>query len=506
VGALGIAGAFLAALSFLPVLLLWPVVLVGLLACGLAFALGDVVAGALGGAVVTGTVLGVLLALAVLRRVALGAVASSTPGSTAASGASLPWYARAPSGRWLFWPRVPHVDHVRRADDLDAAGRWGRLARLVGRHPRAVWGSTLVVLLAAAAFAPSLRAEGISQTDIFRTDVESVAGTQALGRHFPGGSGSPAVLVVAQAQADRALAVVRAVDGVSRAELTAAPSASGQPGEPGPPRVVDGRVQVEATLAPAADSPQAEDVVRRLRTAADQLGTDVLVGGTTAVGLDVRAASQRDLRVILPAILVVILLVLVLLLRALVAPVLLVLANVLSFAATLGASALVFNHVLDFPGGDPAIPLYAFVFLVALGIDYSIFLMTRVREESWRGGPRPGMLTGLAVTGGVITSAGVVLAATFGALGTVPILFLQQIAFLVAFGVLVDTLVVRSLLVPALGYDVGRLIWWPSALARRAEAASADRPAIEPVPRGGASGHPGAVGAARAAEPADGGL
>jgi RND superfamily putative drug exporter len=212
----------------------------------------------------------------------------------------------------------------------------------------------------------------------------------------------------------------------------------------------------------------------------------------------VRAASERDLRVILPAILAVILLVLVLLLRAVVAPLLLVLANVLSFAATLGISALVFNHVLDFPGGDPAIPLYAFVFLVALGIDYSIFLMTRVREEAWRSGPRPGMLTGLAVTGGVITSAGVVLAATFGALGTVPILFLQQIAFLVAHGVLVDTLVVRSLLVPALGYDVGRTIWWPSALARRPAPAV---PGLAAEDR-----RRGAVAAPVAAEPADGGV
>jgi RND superfamily putative drug exporter len=399
---------------------------------------------------------------------------------------------------------VPHVDHVRRADDLSNAGRWGQLARLVGRRPRAVWVSTLVVLLAAAAFAPSLRAEGVSQTDIFRSDVESVAGTRALARHFPGGSGSPAVIVVPEAEAQRTLALVREVDGVSGAQLTASgPTAAG----PGAPRVVDGMVQVEATLAAAADSPAAEDAVLRLRAAVDRIGTDVLVGGSTAVNLDVREASRRDLRVILPAILLVIVLVLTLLLRSVVAPVLLVAANVLSFAATIGVGALVFEHVFGFPGGDPAIPLYAFVFLVALGIDYSIFLMTRVREESWRSGPRPGMLTGLAVTGGVITSAGVVLAATFGALGTIPILFLQQIAFLVAFGVLLDTLVVRSLLVPALGYDVGRAIWWPSALARRGDARDlhASGPAAPgrdaSGPRGAGARAPDAV-----VEPADGGL
>ena len=485
VGALGIAGALLAALTFLPVLLLWPIVLVGLLGCGVAFGVGAAVAGpAVGGALAV-AVLAVLAGLGVLRRRALRAAARARMGA----GRRLPWYARAQSGRWLFWPRVPHVDHVRRADDLSNAGRWGQLARLIGRRPRAVWVSTLVVLLAAAAFAPSLRAEGISQTDIFRSDVDSVAGTGVLARHFPGGSGSPAVIVVPEGQAQRTLDLVRGVDGVSSAQLTATPGPSGSPG---PPRVVDGQVQVEATLAPAADSPAAEDVVLDLRSVVDQVGPDVLVGGTTAVNLDVRAASQRDLKVILPAILVVIFLVLMVLLRAVAAPVLLVAANVLSFAATIGVSALVFDHLFDFPGGDPAIPLYAFVFLVALGIDYSIFLMTRVREEALRHGPRPGMLIGLAVTGGVITSAGVVLAATFGALGTIPILFLQQIAFLVAFGVLLDTLVVRSLLVPALGYDIGRAIWWPSALAR-GRTVPGGRTASAPVPEA-------------AVEPAEGGL
>jgi len=162
----------------------------------------------------------------------------------------------------------------------------------------------------------------------------------------------------------------------------------------------------------------------------------------------------------------VIFVVLALLLRALLAPVMLIIANVLSFTATLGFSAIVFNWVFRWPGSDPSVPLFGFVFLVALGIDYSIFLMTRVREESIRAGTRPGILTALAVTGGVITSAGVVLAATFLALGVLPILFLAQIAIIVAFGVLLDTLVVRSLLVPALSYDIGKAIWWPSRLAR----------------------------------------
>ena len=219
----------------------------------------------------------------------------------------------------------------------------------------------------------------------------------------------------------------------------------------------------------------------RLRSAVDAVGQDVLVGGNTAVNLDVREASRRDLTVIIPAILVVIALVLMLLLRAVVAPLLLIGANVVSFGATIGVSALVFNHVFHFPGGDPSIPLYAFVFLVALGIDYSIFLMTRVREESGFRGTREGVLVGLAVTGGVITSAGVVLAATFGALATIPILFLQQIAFIVAFGVLLDTLVVRSLLVPALSYDVGQRIWWPTRYGGRRRSRTASPTLRTPI-------------------------
>jgi RND superfamily putative drug exporter len=166
--------------------------------------------------------------------------------------------------------------------------------------------------------------------------------------------------------------------------------------------------------------------------------------------------------------LLVILIVLMLLLRSVLAPLLLIGSVVLSFSATIGISALVFNHVFKFVGADPAVPLYGFIFLVALGVDYNIFLMTRVREESALHGTRDGVIRGLVITGGVITSAGIVLAATFAALGVIPVLFLSQIAFIVGFGVLLDTIVVRSLLVPALSYDIGRKIWWPSALSRSA--------------------------------------
>ncbi|HEX3004941.1 MAG TPA: MMPL family transporter, partial [Angustibacter sp.] len=467
VGAIGIGGALLSALTLLPLLLLVPVILLAAVALGIAFAIGAVLVNAAVGLVLVVLVLAAGVYLAVRRRQAL----RSTDDAEATS---LPWYARAESGRWLFWPRTPRLDHVHRADSVGGRGIWGRIASLVGNHPRVVWVATLVVLLGAAVFAPSLKADGVSTSQVFRDRVESVVGQDVLTQHFPGGAGSPALLVVQETDAQQALQVVRSVQGVASAQLTVDPSmASGN--QPPPPKVVDGQVEIEATLSAAADSPAAEETVKRLRKAVDQVGQDVLVGGTTAVNLDVREASRRDLTVIIPAILVVILLVLMVLLRAVVAPLLLIGANVLSFGATIGVSALVFNHVLGFPGGDPQIPLYGFVFLVALGIDYSIFLMTRVREESLEQGTKRGVLVGLAVTGGVITSAGVVLAATFGALATLPLLFLQQIAFIVAFGVLLDTLVVRSLLVPALTRDIGGRVWWPSRFAADDE----DEPAAE---------------------------
>lgn len=195
-------------------------------------------------------------------------------------------------------------------------------------------------------------------------------------------------------------------------------------------------------------------------------GGDALVGGVTAVAIDTNDTALADLVKIIPIVLAVILVVLIVLLRSVLAPVLLVASVALSYATALGVSALVFNNVFGFEGADASVPLFGFVFLVALGVDYNIFLMTRVREESLRIGTRPGILRGLGVTGGVITSAGVVLAATFAALGVIPILFLAQIAFIVAFGVLLDTILVRSLLIPALAYDIGPRIWWPSALGK----------------------------------------
>ncbi|KAE8762150.1 MMPL family transporter, partial [Georgenia thermotolerans] len=239
----------------------------------------------------------------------------------------------------------------------------------------------------------------------------------------------------------------------------------GRPGGPAgaaaEPLVVDGKVQVQVVTADAAESQAAVATVADVREAVHAVDPGALVGGAAAQRLDTQQTAAHDLRTIIPVVLLVIFVMLVLLLRALIAPLVLLAANVLSFGATMGLAALVFNHVAGFPGADAAVPLYGFVFLVALGIDYSIFLMTRVREESLAHGTRAGVQRGLAVTGGVITSAGLVLAATFSALAVIPLLFLVQLAFIVAAGVLVDTFVVRTLLVPGVVHDIGRAAWWP---------------------------------------------
>ena len=233
------------------------------------------------------------------------------------------------------------------------------------------------------------------------------------------------------------------------------------------PKVIDGEVLLQATLKDTPDSDAAKDTVKRLRGVVRSTDSAALVGGPTAVQYDTNVASIHDRQLIIPIVLIAITIILMVLLRSILAPILLLLTTVLSFGASLGVAALLFNHVFKFPGADPSVILYGFVFLVALGIDYNIFLMTRVREETQRIGTQKGVIRGLVVTGGVITSAGVVLAATFAALGVIPILFLFQLAFIVAFGVLLDTIVVRSLLVPALIKDLGAIVWWPSKLRHK---------------------------------------
>ncbi|MEU9735091.1 MMPL family transporter [Streptomyces sp. NPDC048002] len=365
-------------------------------------------------------------------------------------------------GRAAYWP-----SRAKPAEE-GGSGVWRRVAALVDRRPRRTWIVTALVLAAFAAFSPALSSKGVPLDEIFVNDAPSVSAQRTLGEHFPGGSGNPAVVI---ADADRAAEVTEAAEDTPGVASAAAVSASGQPGG-AEPLVVDGRVRIDATLEAAADSDAAKETVQRLRDRVHAVsGADALVGGYTAQQYDTQETASRDVTVIVPIVLAIILLILMLLLRSVLVPVLLVATVALNFLATLGVSALVFEHLLGFSGTDASVPLYGFVFLVALGVDYNIFLMSRVREEALVLGNRQGVLRGLTTTGGVITSAGVVLAATFAALMVIPLAFLVQIAFIVAFGVLLDTLVVRSLLVPALVIDVGPRAWWPSALAREKKGA-----------------------------------
>lgn len=369
-------------------------------------------------------------------------------------------------GRAAYWPARPKPSDA----TTEGHGVWRRVAALVDRAPRRVWVSTALVLTAFAAFSTTLSSKGVPLDEIFVNDAPSVAAQETLGKHFPGGSGNPVVIIADAGMASEVTAAAERTEGVASA---GAVSASGRPGA-GEPLVVDGRVRIDATLEAAADSDTAKETVRRLRDEVHAVpGADALVGGFTAQQYDTQRTAERDRAIIVPVVLGIILLILVLLLRSLLIPVLLVATVALNFLATLGVSALVFEKLLGFSGTDASVPLYGFVFLVALGVDYNIFLMSRVREETLTHGTRQGVLRGLTTTGGVITSAGVVLAATFAALMVIPLAFLVQIAFIVAFGVLLDTLVVRSLLVPALVVDIGPKAWWPSALARVRESGHA---------------------------------
>jgi RND superfamily putative drug exporter len=332
-----------------------------------------------------------------------------------------------------------------------------------------VWIGAGVLLLVMAAGLTQLKADGLGDRDVFLTETESVEGFAVLEEHFAAGATAPVRIIVNQQDTDAVLTAVKGVDGVQDAYLLTPTVVEGAPGGtvPEEPIVVDGRVEIDAVTEASSTARAAQDVVAQIRDVVHPISQDALVGGSAAESLDTRLTTDRDIMVIIPVILVVIFVVLALLLRALVAPAIIVLANILSFAAALGVSALIFNHVFGFPGMDPGTPLLGFVFLVALGVDYSIFLMSRAREEALVHGTGQGVRRALAVTGGVITSAGIVLAATFAALGVLPLIFLAQIAFIVGFGVLIDTFVVRSLLVPGLISDIGRASWWPWAGAFR---------------------------------------
>ena len=357
-------------------------------------------------------------------------------------------------GRWVFWPVKPAYG----TDEPTTRGFWARIGRRIAIRPRLVWVVTAVILGAMALGLTGLKASGLTTAQGFRHAPDSVAGQTVIDQHFPAGAGQPVIVIGNQARAAALQAAVKATPGITGVTGTSKA----------------GHAYLTGTLTTAPDSQAAYNTIGRVRTAVHAVpGANALVGGNTAINLDVKNASAHDRTVIIPVILAVVFLILALLLRALIAPIMLIATVVLSFAAALGISALVFNHVFGFGGADTSFPLFVFVFLVALGIDYNIFLMTRVREEAGKHGPRHGALTGLAATGGVITSAGAVLAGTFAALATLPVTFLAELGFAVAFGVLLDTIVVRSVLVTALNLDLGRWVWWPSRLARE-PAAEAD--------------------------------
>ncbi|WP_433147631.1 MMPL family transporter [Actinomadura nitritigenes] len=358
-------------------------------------------------------------------------------------------------GRWVFWPLVPRYDAKYLEPEAYEAehGIWSRVAGLVGRRSRLLWVTTGIVLIGLTFGLGSLKADGLSNAGQFTGRPDSIAGQEAVARHYPAGSGSPAVVIGKASESTQIAAVAARTQGVAQV---------------GPPATENGLVMYEATLRDPADSKAAERTIDRLRDAVHAVpSADAKVGGTTATSLDTKRASVRDNKVIIPVVLGVVFVILVLLLRALVAPLLMMGTVVLSFLASLGACALIFRHGFGFEGTDTGFPLQAFTFLVALGVDYNIFLMHRVREESQTLGTRRGIQRGLTVTGGVITSAGVVLAATFGAMATLPLVSMVEMGFVVAFGVLFDTLVVRSLLLPALSHDLGRRIWAPGRLAAR---------------------------------------
>ncbi|PID50932.1 MAG: hypothetical protein CR980_01060 [Propionibacteriales bacterium] len=369
-------------------------------------------------------------------------------------------------GRAAFWPFMPKpvAEGADATHETAKRSIWYRIAKWVEAKPRPIWIVTAIVLLVAAAGVTQLRATGVEQSELVLRETQSSAGQDAIARHYDSNTGTPAFAIVDADQAEDAIEAATATEGVDSATLTAADGGPMRPGAK--PKEVEGRVLVSIVLNEASDADESGANVQRLRDELHKLNPEILVGGRAAIAYDTQVTSRADLMKIIPMVLIAILVILMLLLRSIVAPIILIVTTIISYGSAMGVSALVFNHLFEFSGADSSVPLFGFVFLVALGVDYNIFLATRVREEALTRPPREAITTGLAVTGGVITSAGVVLAATFASLSVIPIMFMVQLGFIVAFGVLLDTLVVRTLLVPALGHELGRKFWWPSRISR----------------------------------------
>ncbi len=353
-------------------------------------------------------------------------------------------------GRWLFWPLVPRYG----TETPTSRGMWAKIGQAIAKRPRMVWILTIVVLLVMASGIIGFKANGLTTKQSYRSTPDSVVGDEVLAKHFPAvDAGLPVVVVGNQAATADIVAILNKDKGITSVATSG---------------IKDGKVLIQGVLTSPPDSDAAYTTIDRLRSSVHAVpAAEAKVGGFTAITLDTGRASKHDRQLIIPIILIVVFIVLAILLRSLLAPLILIVTVVLSFAAALGACAWIFTHIFHYGGADASFPLFVFVFLVALGIDYNIFLMTRVREEAHTGDTKKAALVGLAATGAVITSAGAVLAGTFAALGTLPLTAFAEIGFTVAFGVLLDTLIVRSILVTSLTLDIGNKIWWPGKLAKR---------------------------------------
>jgi RND superfamily putative drug exporter len=365
-------------------------------------------------------------------------------------------------GRWLFWPKRPHFGSA----EPTTTGLWARVGQAIKPRPRAVWVVTAVLLGAAAFGITTLNAHGLTTEDSYTKKFDSVKGQEILAAHKMADNSTPVMVVANADKGDEVRAAMVGIDGIA---------------DPGPVIKKDGVAFIAAPMTLDSTTQPAFRAVDKVRDAVHAvLGADALVSGNSAIYDDIEKASTRDNKVIIPVVLLMVMLILMVLLRAVFSPFLLILTVILSFGAALGLGSLTFKYIFDFAGADASFPLFVFVFLVALGIDYNIFLMTRVREETLKHGTRQGSLVALASTGGVITSAGLVLASTFAVLASLPLVFLVEMAFTVALGVLLDTMIVRSVLVTALNLDLGGKIWWPSKIDSGSTAPPAGPPAPEP--------------------------
>jgi RND superfamily putative drug exporter len=345
-------------------------------------------------------------------------------------------------GRGLFWPFVPKFG----GENKSLRGLWGKLGKAVSKRPAVVSVFGVLVLIGLSLGSSGIQV-GLSSTEQFREKPEAVFGQEILAEAFPAGATTPTNVIVNSGSENDAKSIAEKVSGV--AEVTIGET-NGE--------VVALSVILDAT----AGSEEAYQSIRDLRTELATLdGADALVGGLDAEQLDVKTAYENDQMLVIPLILLLVFLVLVLLLRSLLAPVLLLTTVVASFFSAMGASWLIFQNLLGLPALDLSVFLYAFLFLVALGVDYNIFLVSRAQEEAVKHGTREGMVRALSATGGVITSAGILLAAVFAVLGVLPLIALYQIGIIVCIGVLLDTLLVRTVIVPALAFMTGDKFWWP---------------------------------------------